>query len=94
MRSPAKNDLSVEHLQAELARIDVLIQREVWRWQLAGQDPTDAFRGLHISDVEAEMMLRRPFGASWGQTVVLEPKEAQAFADAYAQAAGRGHSVF
>ena len=93
MRSPAKSDLSVEHLQAELARIDVLIQREVWRWQLAGQDPTDAFRGLHVSDVEAEMLLRRPFGASWGQTVVLEPEVAQALAEAEAQTARRAQTL-
>ena len=93
MRSRTKNDLSLDHLQAELARIDVLIHREVRRWQLAGQDPTDNFRGLYVSDVEAKGLLRRPFGASWGQTVALEPEEAQAFADAYAQAAHRAQSL-
>ena len=38
-------------------------------WQLAGQDPTDAFRGLKVTDQEVQGLLDRPFGASWGQTV-------------------------
>jgi AAA+ superfamily predicted ATPase len=79
-------DLSVQHLQAELERVDVLIRREVRRWQLAGQDPSDDFRGLYLSDAQAERLLDRPFGTSWGQTVVLEPKEEQAFAAAYTEA--------
>ena len=48
---------SLQHLQAELARIDLLIQREILRWQLAGQDPGDGFRGLHISGEEACRLL-------------------------------------
>src|SRR6185436_11996269 len=65
------DNLSLAHLQAELARIDVLIQREVRRWQLAGQDPNDTFRGLRVSDDEALALLERPFGASWGATAEL-----------------------
>ena len=81
-----KPDLSLRHLEAELARIDVLIRREVRRWQLAGQDPGDAFRGLYVSDAEADMLVVRPFGSSWGQTVTLQPDEAQAYADAQRRA--------
>ena len=66
MGAPREPDLSLVHLEAELARIDVLIRREVRRWQLAGQDPGDAFRGLYVSDAEADMLVARPFGASWG----------------------------
>ena len=78
-------DLSLAHLQAELARIDLRIQREVRRWQLAGQDPSDTFRGLKVTDQEVLGLLARPFGASWGQTVDLE-EEAGAFAAAEAEA--------
>jgi SpoVK/Ycf46/Vps4 family AAA+-type ATPase len=78
-------DISLKHLQAELARIDLFIRREVRRWQLAGQDPADSFRGLHVSDLDAEMLRRRPFGTSWGQMVSLGPEESQALAVALAQ---------
>ncbi|NJN94244.1 MAG: ATP-binding protein [Anaerolineales bacterium] len=64
-------DLNLNHLQAELTRIDILIQREVERWQLAGQNPHDAFRGLHLSDDDIQNLLNRPVGLSWGQSVTL-----------------------
>jgi pimeloyl-ACP methyl ester carboxylesterase len=75
------DNLSLAHLQAELARIDVLIQREVRRWQLAGQDPNDTFRGLRVSDDEALGLLERPFGASWGATAELGAEQAGYEAD-------------
>ena len=81
------SDLDLDHLKRELARIDVLIRREVGRWQMAGQDPGDGFRGLKTSDVEADALLARPLATSWGQTVTLAPPDAQALADAQAQAA-------
>jgi hypothetical protein len=89
----AETNISLRHLQAELVRIDVLIQRQVWRWQLAGQDPGDRFRGLHVSDAEVEMLLRRSFGASWGQMVALPPAEVQAFASAEAEAARQAQQL-
>lgn len=70
-------DLSLEHLQAELGRIDLLIRREVRRWQLAGQDPNDNFRGLYMSDTQVNAMLNRPFGTSWGHMVDLSPEDAE-----------------
>jgi hypothetical protein len=75
-------DLSLQHLQASLARIDLFVQREVTRWQLAGQDPTDQFRGLKISEEQAADLLARPLGTSWGQTVELDAQEANALAQA------------
>ena len=59
-------DSSLRHLEAELARLDVCLRREVSRWQRAGQDPTDAFRGLYVSDEQANALLERPLGATWG----------------------------
>jgi ATP-dependent 26S proteasome regulatory subunit len=84
--SAAEAETHLGHLQAELARIDILIRRTVRRWQRAGQDLADGFRGLHVSQAEADMLLQRPFGASWGQIVALDPKVARAFDEAQAQA--------
>jgi AAA+ superfamily predicted ATPase len=86
-------DLSLRHLQAELARIDLLIHREVRRWQLADQDPGDSFRGLHVGDAEATMLLQRPFGTSWGQTVALKPNETRMYANALAKAEEQARSL-
>ena len=86
-------DLSLQHLQAELARIDLFIQREVWRWQLTGQNPTDIYRGLYLSDADAEALLAHPLGTSWGQMVPLEPSEMEALAEAEARAAHQIQSL-
>jgi hypothetical protein len=53
---------------------------------MAGQDPSDRFRGLTISDAQAQAVLARPSATSWGQTVTLPADEARAFADLEAQA--------
>ncbi|HSR29396.1 MAG TPA: ATP-binding protein [Anaerolineae bacterium] len=93
--SPSSTEaaISLRHLQAELTRIDILIQRQVRRWQLAGQDPEDAFRGLHITDTEADALARRPLGTSWGYLVTLAPDEDRMFETAYVQARLQTESV-
>lgn len=63
---PSELELSLGHLQAELERIDGLIRLAVARWQQAGRDPYDAFRGLVVSDDEANQLSSLPFGAGWG----------------------------
>ncbi len=83
----SKSDLSLQHLQAEIERIDLRVRREVRRWQLAGQDPHDEFRGLYLSDEQAGALAARPMGRNWGQTVSLPADEAAAFAQAEAAAA-------
>ncbi len=79
-------DLSFQHLQAELLRIDLLIRRQVLCWQKAGQDPRDAFRGLYISDSEAALLMEHPLGANWGQYGVLADEEAAWFESAFGKA--------
>ncbi len=74
-----ERELNLRYLQAELGRMDVLIRREVRRWQLAGQDPADAFRGLAISAQTAANLSSRAFGSSWGQGVQLPAEEEAAF---------------
>jgi ATP-dependent 26S proteasome regulatory subunit len=65
-----------------LARVDVLLQREVRRWQLADQDPADTFRGLYVSDSKAEALLSRKFGTTWGTGFRLDQSEEAAFSRA------------
>jgi ATP-dependent 26S proteasome regulatory subunit len=62
------------YLQIELQRVGLCLQRAVQSWKLAGQDPDDAFRGLYITDVEAESLLARPLASGWGHTVSLPPE--------------------
>lgn len=68
-------DLSLEHLQVELGRIDLLVRQEVRRWQLAGQDPNDNFRGLYMTDEQVNATLNRPFGTNWGHTIELSAED-------------------
>jgi hypothetical protein len=46
-------DLERQYLQAVLAWLDARIEQEVRRWQAAGQNPADRFRGLYITDEQA-----------------------------------------
>jgi hypothetical protein len=46
-------DLERQYLQAVLAWLDVRIEQEVRRWQAAGQNPADRFRGLYITNEQA-----------------------------------------
>ncbi|MBN1147937.1 MAG: ATP-binding protein [Anaerolineales bacterium] len=89
----APGDLSLLHLQSELARIDILLQRAVRRWQLAGQDPADSFRGLYISDASADALLARPLGASWGATASINQAEQQAYEQALARISRQSESL-
>ena len=70
-------DVDSAYLQVELQRVRTRLQQAVARWRLAGQDPNDAFRGLYVSDEEAEALLARPLSTNWGQTVSL-PEEIEA----------------
>jgi ATP-dependent 26S proteasome regulatory subunit len=64
MASPFET--SRDHLYAELARLDLCIQREVWRWRQATSPAPqpgasaswgDEFRGLYISEGEVDAIL-------------------------------------
>jgi hypothetical protein len=77
--------LSLKHLQAEMARLDILLRREVYRWLAAGQDPCDSFRGLYISDAEAQRLAARPFSTPLGHTITLDEQDEKIFSIALAQ---------
>jgi SpoVK/Ycf46/Vps4 family AAA+-type ATPase len=56
-----------EHLYAHLARLDLLIQREVWRWRHVNSPAVqgaDEFRGLYVSDAEVDAVLNGIFPGS------------------------------
>lgn len=72
-------DPNLSYLTAELARLDIRLRRAVIRWQRAGQDPSDAFRGLYVSDEQAVDLLERPLGENWGETAQLSAGEADHF---------------
>jgi ATP-dependent 26S proteasome regulatory subunit len=82
-------DIHLAHLEAELARIDILLDREVQRWKLAGQDANDAFRGLYVSDDDAEKLLQLPLGTSWGQSAPLPHQQENLYKQALSQAENR-----
>lgn len=75
-------DIQREYLKAVLSWLDARLEREVYRWQLAGQDPADRFRGLRISDPEALALTRRSPGEHWGSNVTLSEEDAHRFEDA------------
>lgn len=77
---------SLEYLQAQLARLDVAIRRELWRWQLAGQDPRDAYRGLYLSDGDAHSLARQAPFLNWGQAAEPDPAGLAAFENEEKQA--------
>ena len=70
-------DLDRAYLQAVLSWLDNRLERDVKRWQLAGQNPSDRFRGLYISQEEAAALSKRKVGTHWGTDVALPADEAQ-----------------
>lgn len=86
-------DLNFQYLQAELNRIDLFIRRQVLRWQRAGQDPKDAFRGLYISDSEATSLLEHPLGSNWGEFGALTAEEEAWFTEALKRASERSYAL-
>src|SRR5512146_464991 len=77
--------LSKRYLQNLMAGIDIRLRRAVRRWQLAGQDANDAFRGLYVSDAQADALMDRPFACNWGQTAQLDADEEALFENALSQ---------
>ncbi len=70
--------LERQYLQAVLAWLDARLEAEVRRWQLAGQNPADRFRGLYISDADALALTQRGVGSHWGTGIALPAEDEQA----------------
>lgn len=78
----AEKEINIKYLQTQMARIDLFIGEAVRRWQLAGQDFADPFRGLHTSSEEALVLAERPLAGSWGAGVSFPSDEARVSAAA------------
>jgi len=72
-------EMQREYLKAVLSWLDAHLEREVYRWQLAGRDPSDRFRGLHISDSEILALSHRSAGEHWGSGIALPDSDAHRF---------------
>ena len=83
---------SREHLYAELARLDLLMQRQVWRWRQTGApDPQggDEFRGLYVSDAEVDSILCGVYpGSEEVNRQVAGQRVEESFSQALDRAAG------
>lgn len=72
---PETINLERSYVQAVLSWLDARLERDVRRWQIAGQDPGDRFRGLYVSDAKALELVRRGVGTQWGAGIELPEKE-------------------
>ena len=65
--------LELDHTQAVFDYLDALLELELLRFQAAGQDPSDRFRGLATRAKDAIGLLRLGFGNRWGSGVAGSP---------------------
>ena len=72
---PPTTDPDKAYLQAALSWLDARLEQDIQRWQLAGQDPNDRFRGLHTSDTQALNLVQRGVGTQWGSGISLPAEE-------------------
>lgn len=73
-------DLEYEYLAAVFGYLDALLEEKMLRFQLAGQDPKDRFRGLYLKDADALNTLKLGFGNEWGSEVELPADPAKIIA--------------
>ena len=69
--TPKTVDLERSYLHAVLAWLDARLELDIRRWQQAGQDPADRFRGLYVSDSKALDLVKRGVGTQTGSGVSL-----------------------
>src|SRR5208282_1180312 len=60
---------SLEHILAELERIDLLIEAQIRRARQSQEQ--DSLRGLYISEQEVDLLMARPMGMPYWAAVPL-----------------------
>ena len=63
-----ETDYSLQFLWAELAHIDVLIQRALRNSHLARQNSSDVYLGIHITEEKVDHLLESPLWSNWWLT--------------------------
>jgi SpoVK/Ycf46/Vps4 family AAA+-type ATPase len=71
--------LNTKYLHMQLLRIDLLIRKAVRQWELSGQDFSEKFRGLFLSEKNIQDILNRPIGGNWGTGIDLPAQEIEQF---------------
>ena len=74
-------DFHITYLHLELLRIDLLIRKAVYRWQKAGQEVGEKFRGLYINEQIIRDLLQLPLGGNWGTGMELSTADETDFDD-------------
>lgn len=79
-------ELSFSHLQAELTRVDILIQRAVRRMLRVDQTSEDSLKGLYLSSEKIGSVAARGFGTNRINATALPESESEALSEAYERA--------
>src|SRR5215510_7387649 len=79
----------MEHLAAELQRLDLLLHREILRLRATYQLSLDEFRGLYISDEQVDRFINETLGQTESASVLQElTRQAEALRQANATCLG------
>ncbi len=66
---------ALEHLQAEMARLDLLLYRQILRLRATYQLSLDEFRGLYISDEQVDNLINLVTGKEGASPTTLDLTE-------------------
>jgi ATP-dependent 26S proteasome regulatory subunit len=77
---------ALEHLQAEMARLDLLLYRQILRLRAAYQLSLDEFRGLYISDEQVDSLINLVTGKEGSPPTTLDlTEQAEAMRTSHAE---------
>ncbi len=71
--------INFQYLHLYLLKIDLHIREAIRRWELAGLNFSENFRGLFISEGTIQKVLEQPIGGNWGSISSLPEEEIQQF---------------
>lgn len=69
--------LNHQYLHLNLIRIDLLVRVATRKWEISGQDFSEKFRGLFITEKTIKDLLSKPIGGNWGAGVDLPDDESK-----------------